>query len=116
MSPPPDKYKDGMRYAITGATGFVGGEIARQLRADGHEVLDLVRDRDRAGALTQLGVLLEVGDLDDLSALRRLAEAVDGLFHVAGWYKLGDRHPEQGRRVNVEGTRNVLAAARETRV
>jgi len=105
-----------MRYAITGATGFVGGEIARQLRAEGHQVLALVRDPSRAGALTELGVRLEVGDLDDLSGLTRLADGADGLFHVAGWYKLGDRHPDQGRRVNVDGTRNVFAAARDTRV
>jgi len=105
-----------MRYAITGATGFVGGEIARQLRAEGHQVLALVRDPDRAGALAELGVHLEVGDLDDLAALTRMADGADGLFHVAGWYKLGDRHPDQGRRVNVDGTRNVLAAARNTRL
>jgi nucleoside-diphosphate-sugar epimerase len=116
MIPPRNQYKYGMRYAITGATGFVGGEIARQLRADGHQVLALVRDPYRAGALAELGVRLEAGDLDDMAALRRLVEGADGLFHVAGWYKLGDRHPEQGRRVNVDGTRNVLAAARETRV
>jgi nucleoside-diphosphate-sugar epimerase len=105
-----------MRYAITGATGFVGGEVARQLRDAGHDVVALVREPSRAGRLTDLGVELAAGDLDDLAALRRLGEGADGLFHVAGWYKLGSRHPEEGRRVNVEGTRNVLTAAREAGV
>ena len=47
------------------------------------------------------------GDLDDTAALDRLCADVDGLFHVAGWYKLGQRDPSPGDRVNVEGTRHV---------
>ncbi len=106
----------GMRYAITGATGFVGGVLARQLRDAGHEVRALVRDPARAAALTGRGVELVPGDLDDAAALDRLVDGVDGLFHVAGWYKLGQRDPSVGDRVNVEGTRNVLAAAQRAGV
>ncbi len=105
-----------MRYAITGATGFVGGALARQLRATGHEVRALVRDPARATALSSLGVELVPGDLDDAAALDRLCDGVDGLFHVAGWYKLGQRDPSVGTRVNVEGTRNTLAAAQRNSV
>ncbi len=105
-----------MRYAITGATGFVGGALARQLRAAGHEVRALVRDPARATALSSLGVELVPGDLDDAAALDRLCDGVDGLFHVAGWYKLGQRDPSVGTRVNVEGTRNALAAAQRNQV
>jgi nucleoside-diphosphate-sugar epimerase len=100
-----------MRYAITGATGFVGGALARQLRDAGHEVVALVRDPARAGSLRDLGVDLVTGDLDDAAALDGLCAGADGLFHVAGWYKLGQRDPSAGVRVNVEGTRNALAAA-----
>ncbi len=105
-----------MRYAITGATGFVGGALARQLRDAGHEVRALVRDPARATALGDLGVELVPGDLDDTAALDRLCAGVDGLFHVAGWYKLGQRDPSVGDRVNVEGTRHVLAAAQRAGV
>jgi nucleoside-diphosphate-sugar epimerase len=105
-----------MRYAITGATGFVGGALARQLRAARHEVRALVRDPARAPALSTLGVQLVPGDLDDAAALDRLCDGVDGLFHVAGWYKLGQRDPSVGTRVNVEGTRNALAAAQRNGV
>lgn len=101
-----------MRHALTGATGFVGGELARQLVADGHQVVALVRSPDKAAPLRGLGVELVQGDLDDVEALDRLLVGADGLFHVAGWYKLGQRDPTPGRRVNVDGTRNVLEAAR----
>jgi nucleoside-diphosphate-sugar epimerase len=56
------------------------------------------------------------GDLFDAAALDRLCSDVDGLFHVAGWYKLGTRDPSVGWRVNVEGTQAVLSAAARCRV
>src|SRR5688500_16409289 len=105
-----------MRYAMTGATGFLGGELAGQLRSSGHGLVALVRDPTRAGRLSDLGVELVVGDLDDIAALDRLLEGVDGFFHVAGWYKHGLREHERLRRVNVTGTRNALGAARRAGV
>jgi nucleoside-diphosphate-sugar epimerase len=99
-----------MRYGVTGSTGFVGGELVRQLRAAGHSVTLLVR----APSSSDPSVVR--GDLSDAAALDRLCADVDGLFHVAGWYKLGTRDPDQGRRVNVDGTRNVLDAARRSGV
>lgn len=101
-----------MRYALTGATGFVGGELARQLLAGSHEVTALVRSPRRAVDLDAAGVDLVEGDLDDTAALDRLLDGAAGLFHVAGWYRLGDRDRSLGRQVNVVGTRNVLEAAR----
>src|SRR5690349_21036656 len=91
-----------MRYAVTGGTGFVGGALIRTLRQGGHEVAASVRTVR--------------GDLFDAAALDRLCSAVDGLFHVAGWYKLGTRDPSAGRRVNVEGTEAVLSAAARSHV
>lgn len=105
-----------MRYAVTGATGFVGGALVRLLRANGHDVAALVRSPARSAALAAAGVALVEGDLDDAAALDRLCGGADGLFHVAGWYKLGDARPEDGWRVNVDGTANVLAAARRSGV
>ncbi|MGZ5418051.1 MAG: NAD-dependent epimerase/dehydratase family protein [Nocardioides sp.] len=105
-----------MRYAITGATGFIGGALASQLGKSGHDVVALVRDRSRAGALERLGCEFVEGDLDDAAALDRLCAGADGLFHVAGWYKLGQRDASPGTKVNVEGTRNALAAAQRNGV
>lgn len=105
-----------MRYAMTGATGFLGGELVRQLRSSGHDVVALVRDPARATALRDLGVDLVVGDLDDTAALDRLLTGADGFFHVAGWFKHGRREHDTLRRVNVTGTRNALDAAQRAGV
>jgi nucleoside-diphosphate-sugar epimerase len=105
-----------MRYAITGATGFLGGVLVGRLRDEGHEVSALVREPARATALARAGVELVPGDLDDSAALDSLCQGADGLFHVAGWYKVGSRTPDEGRRVNVDGTRNALEAARRNGV
>jgi nucleoside-diphosphate-sugar epimerase len=91
---------------VTGSTGFVGGELVRQLRAAGHSVTVLVRSPSSPDPSVVRG------DLSSSAALDELCRDVDGLFHVAGWYKLGTRDPDEGRRVNVDGTRNVLDAAR----
>lgn len=106
----------GMRFAMTGATGFLGLEIARQLREQGHEVVALVRNPDKAAALRDQGVELVRGDLDDAAALDRLLEGADGFFHVAGWFKHGRRHREALRHANVVGTRNALEAAQRAAV
>lgn len=101
-----------MRYSLTGATGFVGGALARRLREEGHDVRALIRDPRSASRLAALGIELVPGDLDDAVALDSLCTDTDGLFHVAGWYRLGQRDASLGERVNVDGTRNVLQAAR----
>jgi nucleoside-diphosphate-sugar epimerase len=102
-----------MRYFVTGATGFIGGALARQLREAGHDVVALVRNRERAGALAAIGVELVEGDIVDRESLERPMSGVDGVFHVAAWYKVGVRHARgTAERINVLGTRNVLEAMR----
>ena len=76
----------------------------------------LVRTPSKATALEQAGVRLVPGDLADVAALTEAARGADGLFHVAGWYKVGVRDRSDGERVNVEGTRSVLSAARDAGV
>jgi nucleoside-diphosphate-sugar epimerase len=100
-----------VRYALTGATGFVGGRLAHLLSEEGHEVAALVRAPERARRLADLGVHLVRGDLGDRAALARLLTGADGFFHAAGWYHVGADDVAEGYRVNVLGTRAVLAAA-----
>lgn len=102
-----------MRYFLTGATGFVGGHIARQLRTAGHEVVALVRSPGKAGDLRAMGVEIHEGDITDKASMRAPMTGVDGLFHVAAWYQVGARDSSRAERINVGGTRNVLELMRE---
>ena len=105
-----------MKYFITGATGFIGGRLARQLRDAGHEVIAVVRTPSKAQALAQLGVTLHQGDVTEKESMRKPMTGVDGVFHVAGWYKVGVRDKSQAYAINVEGTRNVLELMRELKI
>jgi nucleoside-diphosphate-sugar epimerase len=105
-----------MKYFVTGATGFVGGYVARQLIKDGHQVIAIVRHPDKAAKLEGLGVLVHQGDVSEKESMRRPMTGVDGVFHIAGWYKIGARDKSDGERINVLGTRNVLELMRDLRV
>ena len=105
-----------MKYFITGATGFIGGRLARQLREAGHDVIAVVRKPAKAQDLAQLGVTLYQGDVTEKESMRKPMTGVDGVFHVAGWYKVGVRDKSQAYAINVEGTRNVLELMKELKI
>lgn len=97
-----------MHVFITGATGFIGGHLARSLVARGDRVTALVRDPSRAQDLVERGIQLATGDITDKDSMRPAMSGADGVYHVAGWYKVGVHDPETAYAVNVDGTRNVL--------
>ncbi len=105
-----------MKYFVTGATGFLGGAVVRQLVEARHEVRAAVRDPAKAKGLEGLGVQLFPGDVTDKESLRGAMNGADGIFHLAGWYKIGTRDQRDGERVNVQGTRNVLELMQELRI
>ena len=104
------------KYFVTGATGFIGCRVARQLVAAGHDVVAIARNPESARDLESIGVDVRRGDITDPDSLRGLMAGVDGVFHIAGWYKIGSKDPSEGERLNVAGTRNVLTAMKELRV
>ena len=103
---------------VTGATGFLGWHVARQLIEAGHRVRALVRNP--AGnrlALGELpGVETATGDLRDPDSLARAVAGCGVVYHVAADYRLWAPRPEEMYRSNVAGTRNMLEAARNAGV
>lgn len=101
------------KYCVTGATGFIGGEVVRQLIAAGHEVIAVVRTPEKARSLADLGVDLRQGDITDKDSLRGPMTGVDGVFHLAAVYKIGRVDHKAMWHINVDGTRHVLELMRE---
>src|SRR5215217_1469246 len=105
-----------MKYFVTGATGFVGGVLVKKLRAQGHDIHASVRNPDKAHDLQAMGVKLFGGDVTNKESMRRAMLGVDGVYHVAGWYKIGTKDKSDGERVNVQGTRHVLELMQELHI
>jgi dihydroflavonol-4-reductase len=99
---------------VTGATGFVGWHVARVLLERGFHVRALVRPPGRLRELE--GAESIAGDLRDAASLDRAAAGCGAVFHVAADYRLWVRDPQEMHRSNVDGTRNLLEAARRAGV
>jgi dihydroflavonol-4-reductase len=104
-----------MKAFVTGATGFLGASIVRELLKDGHTVAVLARpDADRRN-LAGLDIVVREGDLRDRGSLAQAMTGCDTLFHAAADYRLWTRDPAGMYESNVDGTRNILAAAQQLR-
>ncbi len=104
-----------MQIFVTGGTGFVGANLVRLLLQEGYQVRVLVRATSRLDSLQGLDVDCVEGDLMDPDLARSL-RGCQALFHVAAHYSLWQSARPQLYRCNVEGTRNVLSAARQAGV
>jgi len=103
-----------MTALVTGATGFVGCHVARQLAERGEKMRLLVRAssrRDNIEALDSRLVEVVCGDLTDTASLRDALHGCDTLYHVAADYRLWSKDPQELYRANVDGTRSLLQAA-----
>jgi dihydroflavonol-4-reductase len=100
-----------MTTLVTGATGFVGSHVARQLVAAGDSVRVLVRATSNLAGLEDLQVERVEGDLRDGASLDRAMRGVRRVYHVAADYRLWTPKPAEIYESNVEGTRRLLAAA-----
>jgi dihydroflavonol-4-reductase len=101
---------------VTGASGFVGSAVARALAARGDRVRVLMRASSPRINIEGMDVEVAEGDMRDAASMRRAMNGVRFLFHVAADYRLWARDPEEIVRNNLEGTRAVMEAARDTGV
>ncbi len=105
-----------MKCFVTGATGFLGSHVARQLLARGAELRLLARPTSRNDNIADLAAERVTGDLRDAESLRKGMAGCEFVFHVAADYRLWARDRSELYQSNVEGTRNILQAARDSGV
>ena len=102
-----------MRVFVTGGTGFVGPRVVHALRAHGRDVRALVRRTERGAQLAGWGAQLVSGDVTDPASLRA---AMEGCTHVVHLVAIIKGRPQDFDRVMTQGTRNVIAAAKDAGV
>jgi dihydroflavonol-4-reductase len=105
-----------MTTLVTGAAGFLGSHVARQLVTRGETVRVLVRASSSNRAISDLSLEYVTGDLRDAASLDRAMVGVKRVYHVAADYRLWARKPQDIYDSNVGGTKNLLAAAKRAGV
>jgi len=105
-----------MTTLVTGASGFLGSHVARQLVARGEKVRVLLRASSNNRAIADLPLEYVTGDLRDSASLARALAGVTRVFHVAADYRLWAKHKQDIYDSNVGGTKNLLEAAKRANV
>ncbi len=102
------------KIVVTGAAGFVGYHVAKALAEEKQgEIFCMVRPTSEKKFINELPVKLVEGDLRDRPSLDRILDGCDALFHIAADYRLWARNPEEIIESNVQGTENILSAAKK---
>lgn len=110
------KYEDDMKVLVTGATGFLGSHLSRQLVKNGFEVSIFCRSALNTDILSDLKVKRITGDITDSEAVEKAVAGHDVVFHAAAHLAYWNRWKNLQNQINIEGTRNVVDACRKVGV
>jgi len=116
IAPPPYPMSSSNTYLVTGAAGFVGAEIVRQLVARGDRVVGMVRQESQQQEIRDLGAEPRLGDIRNREEVDKAMEDVDGVFHIAALFRQADQPDSAYAAVNIDGVRTVLEAAADAGV
>ncbi len=102
-----------MKVLVTGAGGFVGTEVVKNLLSHGFEVRGLIRNPAQREGLEKLGAEVFIGDLKDKASIKKAVTGVKRIFHIAALFRQAGLPDSEYYDVNLEGTRNMLDAGVE---
>lgn len=105
-----------MRAFVTGGGGFIGKLVVEKLIRRGYAVTALVHSQHSAAAVQSLGAQPVWGDINARASMIHAMNGSEVVFHIAGWYKIGDPNWQKTERINIDGTRNVLELAHQVGV
>jgi dihydroflavonol-4-reductase len=105
-----------MKTLVTGATGYIGSAVVRELTDRGHDVRCLVRETSSVRNLDGLRLELACGDIVDMASIRRALNGCGTVYHLAALYANWLPDSDLMYRINEDGTRNVMQACRDAGV
>lgn len=103
-----------LRFAVTGASGFIGKRLVRAILNAGCEAVAVIRDNAHADHFRGLGASVRFADVTDQDQLQGAFADTHGVFHLAALFNHPEKTWDEYHAVNVEGTLNVLSAAKES--
>lgn len=103
-----------MKVFVTGATGFIGKNTVKRLIESGHECICLVRGSSKKDLLESMGCQLLIGDITDKNSLTKGMTGCNSVINLANLYSLWEPDISLYKKINVDGTRNVMEASLET--
>src|SRR6478752_4105432 len=102
-----------MKIFITGATGYIGNNLAKRLADEGHLVHALNRSSHKSALLDHENIKLFKGDITDPASVKNAMQNCEQVYHLAAYARVWAKDPSTYFKLNVEGTQHVLDAAKE---